>query len=199
MSLLVNVEIESTDTVVKQYTQALIDCGATGCFIDIEWEKLNNIPIHPLCKPIPAYNVDSTTNNASMIRDIANIILYYKNHSECTQLAITHLGKQSDLGVQLAAKSQPRDQLADKRCQNVLQCSTCRVEDMCDAKIQKSTTSQINACWSGAFPTMVGEDEDKSSHVNTDETDEEAQDTCPAFDIVKSTTSLLRRMTVFSR
>jgi hypothetical protein len=29
---------------------------------------------------------------------------------------------------------------------------------------------------------MVEEDEDESSHVNADETDEEAQDTCPAFD-----------------
>jgi hypothetical protein len=33
MSLLVDVEIESMDTAVKQCTQALIDCGATGCFI----------------------------------------------------------------------------------------------------------------------------------------------------------------------
>jgi hypothetical protein len=29
---------------------------------------------------------------------------------------------------------------------------------------------------------MVEEDKDESSHVNMDETDEEAQDTCPAFD-----------------
>jgi hypothetical protein len=29
---------------------------------------------------------------------------------------------------------------------------------------------------------MVDEDEDKSPHVNADETDEEAQDTCPALD-----------------
>jgi hypothetical protein len=29
---------------------------------------------------------------------------------------------------------------------------------------------------------MVEEDEDESPHVNTDKTDEEAQDTCPAFD-----------------
>jgi hypothetical protein len=29
---------------------------------------------------------------------------------------------------------------------------------------------------------MVEEDEDKSPHVNMDETDEEVQDTCPAFD-----------------
>jgi hypothetical protein len=58
MSLLVDVEIESTDTTIKQCTQALIDCGATGCFIDIEWVKLNNIPTHPLTKPTPVYNVD---------------------------------------------------------------------------------------------------------------------------------------------
>jgi hypothetical protein len=36
MSLMVEVEIESTDTVVKRCTQALINCGATGCFVDIE-------------------------------------------------------------------------------------------------------------------------------------------------------------------
>jgi hypothetical protein len=36
MSLIVDVEIESMDTVVKQCTQALIDYSATGCFIDIE-------------------------------------------------------------------------------------------------------------------------------------------------------------------
>jgi hypothetical protein len=36
MSLAVDVEIESTDIVVRRCTQALIDCGATGCFIDIE-------------------------------------------------------------------------------------------------------------------------------------------------------------------
>jgi hypothetical protein len=36
MSLAVDVEIESTDMVVRQCMQALIDCGTTGCFIDIE-------------------------------------------------------------------------------------------------------------------------------------------------------------------
>jgi hypothetical protein len=43
-------------------------------------------------------------------------------------------------------------------------------------------SSQINACWSGAFPTLAEEDEDKSPHMDTDETDEEVQDTGPAFD-----------------
>jgi hypothetical protein len=57
------------------------------------------------------------------------------------------------------------------------------VEDKREAKIRKSTTRQINACWAGAFPKIVKEvDEDEFPHMNTDETDEEAQDTCPAFD-----------------
>jgi hypothetical protein len=44
-------------------------------------------------------------------------------------------------------------------------------------------TLQINACQAGAFPNIVEEvDEDESPHMNMDETDEGAQDTCPAFD-----------------
>jgi predicted aspartyl protease len=186
MSLAVDVEIESTDTAVKRRTQALIDCGATGCFIDIEWVKLNNIPTCPLTNPIPVYNVDGTANDASAITDIADIVLRYENHSEHTQLAITHLGKQSlILGYNWLHNHNPEINWQTKevkmsRCP--LQCSTCRVEDGRDRMIWKSMTLQINACRSGAFPVMAEEDEDEFPHMNTDETDEEAQDTGPALD-----------------
>jgi hypothetical protein len=36
MSLAIDVEIKSTYIAVRRCTQALINCGATGCFIDIE-------------------------------------------------------------------------------------------------------------------------------------------------------------------
>jgi predicted aspartyl protease len=186
MSLLVDVEIESTDTAVKRCTQALIDCGATGCFIDIEWAKINNIPTHPLTKPIPVYNVNGTANDAGAITDIADIILHYENHSERTQLAVTRLGKQSlILGYNWLQNHNPEINWQTKdvkmsRCP--LQCWTYRVEDKHEAKMRKSMTSQINACQLGAFPMMAEEDEDESPHVNMDETDEEAQDTGPALD-----------------
>jgi hypothetical protein len=129
---------------------------------------------------------NSTTNGAGAITNIADVILRYEHHSERTQLAVTYLGKQSlILGYNWLHNHNPEINWQTKdvkmsRCP--LQYSTCRVEDKCDRMIQKSTTSQINACKSGAFPTMVEEDEDESPHVNTDETDEEAQDTGPAFD-----------------
>jgi hypothetical protein len=186
MSLAVEVEIESTNTAVRRCTQALIDCSAASCFIDIEWEKLNNIPTCPLTKQIPVYNVDGTANDAGAITDIADVILHYKNHSERTQLAVTRLGKQSlILGYNWLCNHNPEINWQTKdvkmsRC--TVQCSTCRVEDKCDAKIQKSMTSQINACQSRAFPRMVEEDKDESPHVDADEADEEVQDTCPALD-----------------
>jgi hypothetical protein len=95
MSLTVEVEIESTDTTVKRRTQALIDCGTTGCFFDIEWAKLNNIPTCPFTNLIPVYNVNGTENDTGTITDIADVILHYEQHSERTQLAVTCLGKQS--------------------------------------------------------------------------------------------------------
>jgi hypothetical protein len=185
MSLAVDVEIKSTDTAVKRYTQALIDCSATGYFIEIKWVKLNNVPICPLSKPIPVYNVNSTANDAGMITDIADIILCYE-HSERTQLAVTCLGKQSlILGYNWLRNHNPEInwQTKDVKMSHCpLQCSTCRGEDKRDAKTLKSMTSQINVCWSGAFPTMVEEDEDEFPHMNMDKTDEEAQDTDLAFD-----------------
>jgi hypothetical protein len=201
MSLTVDVEIELMDTAVKRCTQALIDCGATGCFIDIEWAKLNNIPTRPLTNPIPVYNVDGTANDASTITDIADVILRYETHSERTQLAVTCLGKQSlILGYNWLCNHNPEINWQTKdvkmsRCP--LQCSTCRVEDKRNRMIQKSTTSQINVCRSGAFPTMAEEDEDEFPHMDTDETDEEAQDTGPALDdddftIEEDATSLWR-------
>jgi hypothetical protein len=114
------------------------------------------------------------------------VILCYEHHSEHTQLAVTRLGKQSLIfGYNWLCNHNPEInwQTKDvKMSHRPLQCSTCRVKDKHDAKMQKSMTSQINACRSGAFPMMTEEDEDESPHVNTDETDEEVQDTGPAFD-----------------
>jgi hypothetical protein len=139
MSLAVEVEIESMDTAVRQYTQALIDCGTTGCFIDIEWAKLNNVPTCPLTKPIPIYNVDSTANDTGMITDIADIILHYENHLECTQLAVMHLGKQSlILGYNWLRNHNPEINWQTKDVKMSccpVQCLTCRVEDKREAKI----------------------------------------------------------------
>jgi hypothetical protein len=49
-------------------------------------------------------------------------------------------------------------------------------------KNTEEMTSQINACQLRAFPRMAEADEDESPYMDTDKTDEEVQDTGPAFD-----------------
>src|SRR3981189_1718141 len=42
-SLNIDIEIETTDTAMKRSTSALVDCGATGLFINTEYVRLNNV------------------------------------------------------------------------------------------------------------------------------------------------------------
>ena len=49
-------------------TTTLIDCGATGNFIDIGLLSKANFPLQRLPKPIWAYNVDGTMNVKGTIR-----------------------------------------------------------------------------------------------------------------------------------
>src|SRR3981189_3216009 len=81
-SLNIDVEIETTDTAMRRNTSVLVDCGATGLFIDTEYVCLNNISTRRLTSPIPVYNVDGTANEAGAITEIADVVLRYKGHAE---------------------------------------------------------------------------------------------------------------------
>jgi hypothetical protein len=131
-----------TDTAVRRCTQALIDCGATSCFINIEWVQLNNVPTHPLTNLISVYDVDSTANKAGMIVEIADLIPCYDSHLEHTQFTVTHLGKQSMiLGYNWLRKHNPEInwQTKDIKMSHChIQCSTCHIENKCDAITHKA-------------------------------------------------------------
>jgi len=94
-SLDIDVEIETTDTGVKRCTKSLVDCSATGLFMDTEWARANNVTTRALTQLIPVYNVDGMPNEGGAIREIADVILQYNGHAEHTQFAITQLGKPS--------------------------------------------------------------------------------------------------------
>jgi hypothetical protein len=123
-----------------------------------------------------------------MIVEIADIILRYESHSERTQFTVTRLGKQSMiLGYTWLRIHNPEINWQTKdvkmsRCPT--QCLTCRVETKCEAIAHKATISRINACRAGAFPSMIEEldDQDEATHVNANETEEEVQGECLAFD-----------------
>uniref|UniRef100_A0A0W0F4H4 RNA-directed DNA polymerase n=1 Tax=Moniliophthora roreri TaxID=221103 RepID=A0A0W0F4H4_MONRR len=96
-SLEIPVELQCTESSVLKATSGFVDCGATDKFIDKDYAKSNGFVLCPLSPPIPVYNVDGTPNCLGTITEMADVVLKYKDHTECTMFAVTSLGKQTVL------------------------------------------------------------------------------------------------------
>jgi len=94
-SLLLLVEIRTTDTSELHSVKALLDCGATGSFIDRDFVRSKEMNTRTLSYSIPVFNVNGSPNKAGQISEVVDIVLRYKTHSERMLLAVSRLGKQS--------------------------------------------------------------------------------------------------------
>jgi len=90
-----SLKLDATDTMEETSTEAMVDTGATGDFIDQDFVARAKLLTRKLSQPIPVYNVDGTLNEARSIREVVDMIMTYDRHSERILLAVTHLGKQS--------------------------------------------------------------------------------------------------------
>ena len=80
-SLIIKVDIQTTDTVEVKSGPALIDCGATGQFIDHDYVERNRLTMQKLQHAIPVFNVDGSPNEVGSITEIIDVILCYKGLS----------------------------------------------------------------------------------------------------------------------
>jgi len=94
-SLLLPVEIGTTDTSEHHSVKALLDCGATGSFIDKDFVCSKGMNTRTLSRNIPVFNADSSPNEAGQISEVMDVILQYKTHSERMLLTVSGLGKQN--------------------------------------------------------------------------------------------------------
>ena len=76
-------------------TEAIVDTGATGDFVDQDSIATARLLTCKLSEPIPVYNVDRTPNEARSIHEIVDVLMTYYGHSKHILLAVTRLGKQS--------------------------------------------------------------------------------------------------------
>ena len=73
-------------------TTTIVDCGATGNFIDLELISLAEFPLQHLQKPVKAYNVDGTTNSKGNIVWETQIDVLFQSRKENVQLMALNLG-----------------------------------------------------------------------------------------------------------
>ena len=90
---MVKVGLKTLDTQRQMDENVLLDCGATGLFMDMKWAKGNFISMTELEYPILVYNVDGSWNSVGSIIHKATLIIIHKGHREKVTFKICDLGK----------------------------------------------------------------------------------------------------------
>ena len=81
-SLQIALRVKTIDTGRTLQSQALVDSGATHCFIDEQIAILNRWNLNPLTTPVQLYNVDGTPNKAGSITHTVDLLTTFEEHSE---------------------------------------------------------------------------------------------------------------------
>ena len=168
--IMIPIHLKTTDTLEEVNSEAMVDSGATGDFIDEEFVERAKLPTRRLSAPVPVYNVDGSLNEAGSIDRVVDVLMTYERHSERILLAVTKLGKQSlILGMTWLGKHNPEiDFIAKKvemtRCSPRC-CVGCRSDLRQKRKTQREEIRNVEACRSGPLPAFVedADDEDKEA------------------------------------
>jgi predicted aspartyl protease len=90
---MIPVVIETTDDWRGFTIDALLDCGATGCYIDEGFAKSKFLNMKHLPRSIPVYNADGTHNEGGPIQFTVDLRITIGNHTEVFPFAVTNTGK----------------------------------------------------------------------------------------------------------
>src|SRR5882672_7848692 len=72
---------------------ALINSGATGQFINVDYIRSKNLCIQHLPRAIPVYPLDGTLNDAGYITKVVDLMVQYGDHSERATFHIMGIGR----------------------------------------------------------------------------------------------------------
>jgi len=165
----------------KTSTEAMVNTGATGDFIDQDFITQAKLPIHKLSQPILVYNMDGTLNEARSIREVINMIMTYDRHSEHILLAVTRLAKQSMIlrftwldkhnpEINFHARSVKMTRCVP-RC-----CVGCQADRKAEWNAKREDAERINTCRTDPFPAFIedADEEDEAELTPEQSPDQEA-------------------------
>src|SRR6202453_4906786 len=91
-TVLVNIGLKTLDTHNSINIDSLLDCRASGLFIDKQFVELNDITTRKLPRPISIYNIDGTLNEGGTIKEAVDLIVSHGNYKECATFWVCVLG-----------------------------------------------------------------------------------------------------------
>jgi len=160
-SLLLPVEIGTTDTSELHSIKALLDSGATRSFIDRDFVRSKGMNTRTLSRNIPVFNVNGSPNEAGQISKVVDVVLRYKTHSERMLLAVSGLGKQSlILGYDWLKDHNPKidwekGEVEMTRC--LLRCEGGRALRKEQTRQKRTELRALRSCRDGPTPLLQEE------------------------------------------
>jgi len=157
-SIILPIEVSTTDTSEVHSVKALLDSRATGNFIDRDFVRTKGINTRSISRPILVYNVDGSPNEAGQISEVVDMVLRYKTHSERTLLSVSSLRRQSMiLGYTWLKDHNPEvnwqtGEVQMNRCPP--QCEGCHVIRKEQASRKRMETRALNVYRSGPCPVL---------------------------------------------
>jgi len=141
-SLLLPVEIGTTDMSELHPVEAVLDCGATGSLINRDFVRSKGMNTWTLSHNIPVFNVNGSLNKAGQISEVMDVVLCYKTHSERMLLAVSGLGKQSlILGYDWLKDHNPR--IDWEKGEVEMTCCPLRCEGGCTLRKEQTRQKRI--------------------------------------------------------
>jgi len=179
-SIILPIEVSTTDTSEVHSVKALLDSRATGNFIDRDFVRMKGINTQSISCPIPVYNVDGSPNEAGQISEVVNMVLCYKTYSKRTLLAVSSLGRQNMiLGYTWLKDHNPEvnwqtGEVQMNRCSP--QYEGCRIIRKEQTSRKRMETRALNVCQSGPSPEYAEDSEEDEAPVQTREAEYEPGD-----------------------
>jgi len=176
-SIILPIEVSTTDTSEMHSVKVLLDSRATGNFIDQDCVQTKGINTQSISRPIPVYNVDGSPNETDQISKVVDVVLHYKTHSERTLLAVSSLRRQNMiLGYTWLKDHNPEVNWQTRE----VQMNRCppRCEECCmirkeQASRKRMETRALNVCWSGPSPEYAEDLKENEAPVQTREAEYE--------------------------
>jgi hypothetical protein len=90
----ISLKMTRLDTLESHSAHALVDSGATDCFLDWKYVKRHQLPTRKLDRAIPVYNVDGSLNNDGSITHKCDMKIQHKDHVEKLWFYVTRIGNE---------------------------------------------------------------------------------------------------------
>jgi len=86
--VMIKIGLESVDTQEGITVEALLDSGAIGLVMSLEFTRKQEFKLKKIEKPIYMRNIDGSFNKEELIEHMIEVNIYYQGHRERTEINV---------------------------------------------------------------------------------------------------------------